>query len=161
MGHQLSPNWITTEHTHQVSLKTESLIHFNKYSSIKNYTKNRNCLNFLDFSSNLSNFPTFRVYTKFPDFSLTGKSFLIFPGFPVRVRTMNLAFCISINPRFATTRHLRPNLLEPKGCRKITGSTIFNTDKVIDAPRKNPLEVTMTSDELTQHQHKVCMPTCQ
>ena len=31
---------------------------------------------------------TFPGSMKFPDFSLTGKSFLIFPGFPVHVGTM-------------------------------------------------------------------------
>ena len=53
MGHQLSPSWTTTQdwHSYQVGLKTENLIHFNKCSSIKNHTKNKNCLKFPDFSS--------------------------------------------------------------------------------------------------------------
>ena len=60
-----------------MGLKTENLIHFNKNSSIKNNTKNRNSLNFPDFSSILSKFLTFPVCTKFPDW----KKFLHFSRF--------------------------------------------------------------------------------
>ena len=33
-------------------------------------------------------FPDFDIFLKFPDFSLTGKSCPIFPGFPVSVGTL-------------------------------------------------------------------------
>ena len=55
VGHQLSPNWIITEDTHQVDLKTWSIL--TNIAQLKITQKNRNCLNFPDFSSILSKFP--------------------------------------------------------------------------------------------------------